>query len=1164
MLRRRLLARITFARGFLLIGATIGMVLVAGAASASVPSRLTTHGMPFASGSTKQVIVLLRDKAAGLGARSSARSHIVKAEVGPLAQTLRTHGAQHVVAGSALPFVVASVTSAQEKALKQNSNVRGVFPNVTIPAPTAESPAAQLLAAPPAPATSTPTPTAGPGICPSNPAQPEQDPEALSVINANGALAQGIDGAGVKTAYIAGTIDTTLPDFKRNAAYASPSSPAGSDVVTNVNFEGDPAGTPDPTDASVESFGDASSIAAQGNVVYDLSNFVNAAHPLPPGCNITITGTAPGATVTGIDVFSNTHDTTESNFIQAINYAVASGVKVLNESFGANPFPDTALDATRIADDDAVAAGVTVVVSSGDAGFPSTIGSPATDPKMISVGATTTFRAYQQDVLGGINATNPVGTNGTWINNNIASFSSSGFAQSGGNTVNLVAPGDSNWALCSPNVAIYKLCTNENGGASPIQVFGGTSESSPLTAGAAADVIQAYEQSHGGAAPSPALVKQILVSTADDIEAPAEQQGAGLLNIGAAVKEAESVNGGSGTQGGLLIGPNQINITQRPHHLTHQPLSITNTGSSPVTVNLSTRALDNHVGNSHGTICLNPTASNISCGPPTANTFVIWSGATEVYQEQQFTVPDTHGAPSRLDFTSDYRFSGQSSLLHVALYDPSGAYAQYSDAQGLSDFSEMQVTDPKPGTWTAVFFTLKNGSAGAGTKGPVDWSADTWTYGTGGSIKPGKLTIAPGATQTAMFTAKSPNQPGDAGQSIVLNSSNGSTTTVPVTVRTLIDVKHGHDGGTFSGVLTGGNGRGADEATNTYAFDVPKGQKDIDVGLQFPNVNQTVVAYLTDPEGNTVASSSNFTVDSTQQNFISTGTVNLYKDNPQAGRWTVALQWLPPYAAEFGTAGGAELSTPFTGQVQFDKVQAGSNLPHGGMKLQQGHTYTFDVSVTNTGQSPQAFFLDPRLPSMTTMQLLDQNGSDQNMTLPLDPGTTFPFYIVPTDTSSLQTSITADGPVTYDLGSFTGDPDLEAVTGTNSASLNLSSGDEIQPGLWLLNPSEIGPYGPAGAPTEHASATFDAVTQAFDPTVDPSTGDLWTAVNGLTSKFDPVYLNPGQSTTIPLTITPTASPGTRVSGSVNLDDTFEVNLATFFTSAGGDELASLPFSYTVK
>ena len=164
--------------------------------------------------------------------------------------------------------------------------------------------------------------------------------------------------------------------------------------MTEVNFTGDPAGTPSGDNAG-EAFLDASSIAAQGNTVYDLS-FVSSAHPLPAGpCDVRITGAAPGATILGLSAFSNTHDTTTSNFVQAIDYAVAHGVKVLNESFGCNPFPDTATRRGRIADDRrsprASRSWPARATPDHEHGRLA-----STDPKLISVGASTTFRAYQQ------------------------------------------------------------------------------------------------------------------------------------------------------------------------------------------------------------------------------------------------------------------------------------------------------------------------------------------------------------------------------------------------------------------------------------------------------------------------------------------------------------------------------------------------------------------------------------------------------------------------------------------------------------------------------------------------------------------------------------------------------------------------------------------------
>ena len=138
---------------------------------------------------------------------------------------------------------------------------------------------------------------------------------------------------------------------------------------------------------------------------------------------------------------------------------------------------------------------------------------------------------------------NPVVGNRAFADDNIAAFSSGGYSQAG-NTLTLVAPGDANWALCSKDPAQYSGCADSYGGSDiGVQFFGGSSESAPLTAAAAADVVQAYAQAHGGTLPSPALVKEILTSSATDIEAPATQQGAGLLNILGAVELARSLPG---------------------------------------------------------------------------------------------------------------------------------------------------------------------------------------------------------------------------------------------------------------------------------------------------------------------------------------------------------------------------------------------------------------------------------------------------------------------------------------------------------------------------------------------------------------------------------------------------------------------------------------------
>jgi hypothetical protein len=231
---------------------------------------------------------------------------------------------------------------------------------------------------------------------------------------------------------------------------------------------------------------------------------------------------------------------------------------------------------------------------------------------------------------------------------------------------------------------------------------------------------------------------------------------------------------------------------------------------------------------------------------------------------------------------------------------------------------------------------------------------------------------------------------------------------------------------------------------------------------------------------------------------------------------------------------GNELSDPYTGNIVFNNVAASAaGLPDSaGTTLKATVPVTVPVTITNNGAAPEDFFVDPRLNTTQSITLAPAGGSG-TVSLPMTGD--FPTWFVPTETSSLSVTQTSTLPAVFDVSPYTGDPDIASASSgsgplcstTESASYS-PSGGTVTAGLWAGGPSECGPYS-ATAPAGSATISMTAQTKAFDPAVTSAPGDLWLLATSASTPFSPVTINPGQSATIDVTISPSAAVGTVVS-----------------------------------
>jgi hypothetical protein len=1116
----------------------------------------TALGVQAAGADAKDVIVILRDQmneVPGKRGEHQARANALAASQDSYINPLQTARSRKVTKFRTINAFATSVSKAESDQLSANPAVQAVVPDAVIrlKQPTRN----RRVTGSTASAANPPPVTDASGLC--GTLEPEalqltnaafldpSKPQAQRVRDGNGEF---VTGKGVKVAFIADGLDTTVAGFTR---------PDGSKVFIDYqDFTGLPADTPYP---GLEAFGDASSIAAQDMpngvpLTFDISQFVNPAHPLPSPCNIQIRGIAPGSSLVAL-VAGGPYGYA-SQIVQAIEYAVVQDdVDVINESFGTHPFPDNENDPISLANAAAVSAGVTVVVASGDSG-PGTFASAATDPNVIAAGASTQFRNYAQTATGAA----PWATG--YISNNISAFSSGGFAQLAPRTVDVVAPGDYSWALCSTNQSLYFDCGNNNNfSPSPFGGFGGTSESAPFIAGEAALIIQAYRSTHHNADPSPALIKNIIMSTATDLGAPSDEQGAGLINTLAAVQAALSIADAHGTparQGnGLLITPQSAPIIAAPNTPEAKVFTITNTGSATQHLAPKLQKLGPAIAGATLNLTLAPGSD-----PTTLGVF----GDSNSCITEHFTVPAT---AQHLDAAIAWPTPiGGSSSVDFGLLDPSGRNTAFGFLYPGSAYGHVDVVAPVAGNWTAVVCTLTSDPSSYSGPVKLTWAAERFVDF--GSVSPATINLAPGASSAITTTFSMPSQPGDAAVALRLNpSSAGSSNNepeVPITLRTLVPL--GPNGGSFTGTLTGGNGLFG--PWQTFEFDVPagpsngpsgpSGPSNMSLDLHIADSGYLLEGLLVDPQGMQLSVQGNVDVNGNVQ-----GTLQQFCDHPQPGRWHFVL------LQNFYSSGN-QTSLPFTARLRFNTAEYSApkvpNNAHYRISASAAPV-TIPISVTNNGALTEWYFADIRLDTLEIEQLSTGQCS-YSQTLP----ELCIYTILPPEVAGVAFVAQSSVPITMDAFNITGEggnffggfgvfgltesPDLYArPVGNNTVVASLSK-PEVPWGEWLIFPSLIGPYGPSGAPTEPVQTSVFALMKPFDSTMVADTGDAWLVLTAGSDIVNPLVLAPGQSGTINLTITPDPSKiGQTVKGYIYLDTYSNI----FFT---GDEVARIPYSYTIS
>ena len=1179
--------------------AGVGVGLIAFGVTAAAPgvgsAGMSLHGWSshltpaqagvLSANADQRVIVLLRNQHTGLAGRNAEarRARAFGADRRPIVAQLRQLNARRIVSYKTVNAVATTVSAAEAANLRSDPAVLAVDPDAVIKGPSTNAnllPDTMRASAARAAAGSSKAAAGSPAVC-GTASAPLLEPEALHLIgvdnrtNADSPITSGpksahslgYTGTGVKIAVFPDGMDPNLPDFQRNAQSA---------VTDYQDFTGE---GPGPTGGG-EAFGDVSSIVSQGQTTYNLDQAINPAFAKAGGtCDVKVLGVAPGADVDVMKVFGATNIGFTSELLQGVDWAIHHDhVDILSMSFGSTPLPNTAAGQPLTAIlKNAMAGGTVVVASTGDSSPSNTEGSPALNPGVIGVAASTSYRVLAQTNLylyylaqtihkGSGTPSYELGQSTPgWLDNEVSTLSSSGVTEER-RVPDLIAPGDLNWADCSTDTTTYTDCANLTGGSDiGLEVFGGTSESTPFTSGVAALVIQAYRESHSGKTPTPAVVRQILFSSATNLGVSAENQGAGLLNGLRAVELAKSY-GSHSTTGGLLHSPDNLASLGKPGASFHKTVKVTNSGGSKARITPVLRTL----GTAHRLASGKLNLFESGKGPQGS-----CAGSTTVKYFDGSTIPElsckTFKVPKGVDLL-DSRIgwnplqncsgctAGEPTAREI-LVDPKGRYGQYSDPQGDgSGFADEQIHQPLAGKWTLLVF----GRATSNDEGKVSYDETIQTFRTvKHAVKPASKLVRPGASASFSVKVPAPAKPGFWTGAVVFHSNHGSRLgTIPVVSEAWVPVtrkKPGH----FTGTLIGGNGRpGAFAQELSYEFTVPKGVHDLDVNVKASHNGYLMMGQLVDPNGNAVDSQIGFN----QVNLFgpdNTNAVQLVWANPGSGTWRVNVTNGLPFLPGLDVYSGLTHAT-LHGTVSFNTSKVSvTGLPKG--TLAPGSTVTAHIKVKNTGVEPETYQLDPRTTSQTPyagMSIEDTSG-----TLPITLDDTIPQYVVPPFSSQLKVNASTTGstPITFDLSPFWGSPDIASPDSTAPGTTSVTVTNPFA-SLWAPGVTEVGPFALA-EPTEDYSTDATVTTLGFDETAVPSTGDVWDEfVNNGTEPEQPLFLQPGESGTMSVKFTvPNGTPGTTVTGLIPVE-TFNYNSLPQESGIGdwsSDVLKVLHYSYTL-